>query len=104
MWSFVNQILAALANLETNLSKAQIRHTKSGEGAIDGHRSFPPEVKPQGVRHYPHHCRAELGQGCLAICHRGKKRSHKYAHIGLRKRRARIATGTLNVWLRGRAT
>ena len=31
-WSFVNQTLAALANLKTGVTKAQLRHSQSGEG------------------------------------------------------------------------
>jgi hypothetical protein len=34
--SFVNQILAALANLETDVIKAQLRHSQSSDGTLDG--------------------------------------------------------------------
>jgi hypothetical protein len=46
-WSFVNQTLAALANLETGVIKAQLRHSQSGKGTIDCRRSFSPEVESQ---------------------------------------------------------
>jgi len=42
---FVNQTLAALANLKTDVIKAQLRRSKSGEGAIDCRRSFSPEME-----------------------------------------------------------
>jgi hypothetical protein len=34
MWSFVNQTLAALANLKIGVIQSQLRHSKSGEGAV----------------------------------------------------------------------
>jgi hypothetical protein len=39
-WNFVNQALAALANLKTDVIKAQLRHSKSGEGTIYCRCSF----------------------------------------------------------------
>jgi len=38
MCSFVNQTLAALANLKTSVIKAQLRHSQSGDGASQANR------------------------------------------------------------------
>jgi len=35
MSSFDNQTLAALANIETGVIKAQLRHSQSGEGTLE---------------------------------------------------------------------
>jgi hypothetical protein len=34
MQSFINQTLAALANLKTGVIQSRLRHSKSGEGAV----------------------------------------------------------------------
>jgi hypothetical protein len=34
-WSFVNQILAALANTETGIIQSQLRHSQPGEGTLE---------------------------------------------------------------------
>ena len=34
-WSFVNQVLAALANLKTGVIQSQLRHSQSGEGTSE---------------------------------------------------------------------
>ena len=46
-WSFVTQTLAALANLKTDVIKAQLGHSQSGEGTICCHRPVSQRIGSQ---------------------------------------------------------
>jgi hypothetical protein len=43
-------------NLKTGVIQSQLRHSQSGERAIEGHRRFPPEVNEGPERYGPLEC------------------------------------------------